>query len=266
MMTWRVLQYIRHSFHQRHRKGHGIHSPYIFEFVNGVLFNGRGKQVPMQVHRVHASMRKDCTLIPVEGPAGFGAGSKFGPRSDTLSISSFVKKSSVSRKYGALLYRISDWFAPEVIVELGGGLGISAMYLAAGSPGARMMSVEGRKMRAVIAKQVLHRSKLNHVEIIEGDIERILPDLLPRISARLLAFLDGNHRYRPTIGYVRNLMDAAGDEAVIILDDIYWSREMHEAWKELLNWPEVRVSIDLFHMGVLLLRRDLAKERLKIKF
>ena len=51
-----------------------------------------------------------------------------------------------------------------------------------------------------------------------------------------------------------------------IMDDIYWSRDMHKAWKEIISWPEVRVSVDLFHMGILLLRRDLHKREIKIKF
>ncbi len=38
-MIWRIFKYIEHLFYRRHRKGHGIHSPYLFEFVNGVLFN-----------------------------------------------------------------------------------------------------------------------------------------------------------------------------------------------------------------------------------
>ena len=50
------------------------------------------------------------------------------------------------------------------------------------------------------------------------------------------------------------------------MDDIYWSKGMQRAWKEVIAWLEVRVSIDLFYMGILLLRRDMAKEHLKIKF
>ena len=50
------------------------------------------------------------------------------------------------------------------------------------------------------------------------------------------------------------------------MDDIYWSRGMQRAWKEVSSWPEVQVSIDLFHMGVLLLRKDLTKTKIKIKF
>ena len=58
-------------------------------------------------------------------------------------------------------------------------------------------------------------------------------------------------------------MNHSGD---IIMDDIYWSKEMYLAWKEVISWPEVRVSIDLYRLGILLLRKDLNKAHVKIKF
>jgi hypothetical protein len=83
---------------------------------------------------------------------------------------------------------------------------------------------------------------------------------------RLLAFVDGNHRYDPTLGYIRKLVEAAGEEAVIVVDDIYWSKGMLRAWRQVASWPGIRVDIDLFRMGILLLRKDLPKRALKIKF
>ncbi len=52
----------------------------------------------------------------------------------------------------------------------------------------------------------------------------------------------------------------------MVIDDIYWSREMHRAWKKVSELPRSRVSIDLYRMGILLLRPDLQKKRLKINF
>lgn len=260
-MTWRILKYIAHLFYRRHRKGHGIHSPYVFEFVNGVLFNQKQWQVPVQIVRVHKVMRKDCSLIPRnESP-----GEPFNEE-DTRSISSFVKKASVSFKHGALLYRVSRWSKAESVVELGSGLGISTAYLRAGSPEASFHAVEGGRIRALLAAQTVYRSKLEKVHMHQGDIGEELPVIMEDVSGRLLAYVDGNHHYKPTVSYLELLVKHAGDEVIIIMDDIYWSKGMQKAWKEIISWPEVRVSIDLFQMGILLLRKDLAKAHLKIKF
>jgi len=265
IMAWRIFKFIQHLLYRKHRKGHGIHSPYQFEFVQEVIFNIRKVQVPEKVRQVHRVMRKDCSLIPTERVAGFGAGSG-AEVGETRTISSFVRKSSVSRKYGALLYRITRWFQPDVILETGTGLGISTIYLSAGYSDTPLHTIEGSAVRARIAEHVIKRSGLNRVSVHGGDLDQELTGLLPSLEGRMVVFLDANHQYEPTIRYTRLLLEKLEEEAVVVMDDIYWSRGMYRAWKEVIAWPEVRVSIDLFHMGILLLRKDLDKTHLKIKF
>ena len=170
-----------------------------------------------------------------------------------------------------MLYRISAWFKPDMIIELGTGLGVSALYLGKGSPGIPVHTIEGNQDRALYASAVFRECGLEHVEVHVGDMDRELDGIIrdsigSSREKRILAFVDGNHRYEPTTRYVRKLVEAAGEEAVVVLDDIYWSRGMCRAWKEIIAWPEVRTSIDLFHMGILLMRRDLNKAHVKIKF
>jgi len=233
--------------------------------VHEVVFNQRHNEIPEVVERVHRSMRKDCSVLPTDDEASYGAGTKT-HSSDTQSISSIVKKSSVNRKYGALLYRITRWFNPDMILELGTGLGISGMYLSAGNPETALHTVEGSRIRTVISKQVFKRCKLSNVKIHCGELDEELEGLLRELPGRYVAFVDANHRYGPTVGYVRSILAKAGDEAIIILDDIYWSKGMNKAWKEIIEWTEVHVSIDLFYMGIILLRKDIHKARMKIKF
>ena len=90
--------------------------------------------------------------------------------------------------------------------------------------------------------------------------------MLPNLPDRLLVFMDANHRYEPTIRNMRSLLSAVKEDALILMDDIYWSPDMNRAWKEVISWPKVRVSIDLFQMGILLLRKDLSKADVKISF
>ena len=182
------------------------------------------------------------------------------------SANEFVRRSSVSEKYGLLLFRISRWFRPEMIIELGTGVGISTMYLHSGSPDTPLHSIEGDKDRAAQAAQLICRVCPGPVSIHWGRMDEKLEDIFPLLPERFIAFVDGNHHYEPTLDYVRKLLDRAGDEAIIIMDDIYWSRGMQRAWKEIQAWPEIGVSIDLFHLGVLLLRKDLPKTEIKIKF
>lgn len=238
-MIWRVCKYIEHLFYMKHRKGHGIHSPYLFEFVNGVLFNGEGVELPPLIWNEHRRLR-------AENP--------------------FVRRSSVKRKYGFLLYRITRWFHPEMIIELGTGVGISTIYLSSGSPETPLHSIEQSRERAELAEQLVKKCCPAPISIHPGGMEEKLGDILPLIPRRFVAFVDGNHHYKPTVTYVDQLIERAGDNAIIVMDDIYWSRGMQRAWKDVITRKEVQVSMDLFHMGILLIGKELQKKNFKIKF
>lgn len=261
-MAWRILQYLEHLFYLRHRHGRGIHSPCLFQLVHEVVFNAAGMEVPDGITKLHRALLADQTLIPALSPGEQSAVS----RGENRTVRSFARGSSVSRKYGSLLYRICRWFGPEMVLELGTGMGISTLYLAAGSPGIPLHTIEGSSHRADYSEELIKRSGLQGVKVHRGLFEEKLTELHPILKGRFVAFVDGHHSYDPTLRYIRFLVGIAGEEAVVIMDDIHWSREMHRAWKEIISWPETRVSVDLFHMGILLLRRDLQKASVKIKF
>jgi len=54
--------------------------------------------------------------------------------------------------------------------------------------------------------------------------------------------------------------------ACIIFDDIYWSEGMQQAWTEICARPEVTLSLDLFHMGVVFFNPGLTKEHYYIRY
>ena len=238
-MVWRIISYIKHLFFIRHRHGHGIHSPYLFEFVNGVLFNALEIQAPETIMEEHRKLRADHA---------------------------FIRRSSVSVRYGFLLYRISKWFPAEMIVELGTGMGISSLYLSSGAPQVPLHTIEHDLNRAAFASDLANRFCPGTVTVHRGEMDEMLEVVLDLLPPCFIAFVDGNHHFEPTVTYVRRLLEKAGNEAVIVMDDIYWSRGMQQAWKKIISWPEVQVSLDLFHMGLLLIRKDLVKTKIKIKF
>jgi len=249
IMGWRIFKYIQHLFYRKHRKGHGIHSPYLFQFVNGVVFNGDRVDVPAEILRAHTDLRKERRFMSAAQAV--------------RTIRSFVRSSSVNQTQGALLFRIARWLNPEMILELGTGLGVSTLYLASGL--FNVHTIEGDPARALFSQQLFKRLGLNGVNVHCGEVDEKMKELAAKLPGRFLAFVDANHKYEPTLRYLRLLINATGEESVIVLDDIYWSRGMFRAWNEVITWPEVRVSIDLFYMGILLLRRDLYKSHLKIK-
>ena len=79
------------------------------------------------------------------------------------------------------------------------------------------------------------------------------------------AFIDGNHRKAPTLNYTNQIIKKSHSNSILILDDIYWSSEMNDAWEELKNHPQVTLSIDIFHKGFLFFRKGIEKQHFYLR-
>ena len=73
-----------------------------------------------------------------------------------------------------------------------------------------------------------------------------------------LVFFDGNHQKEATIKYFTICLAKAHENSVFIIDDIYWSEGMQEAWNEIKNHAQVTVTIDLFFLGIVFFRKEQA--------
>ena len=69
-----------------------------------------------------------------------------------------------------------------------------------------------------------------------------------------------------TLEYFNLCLKKIHNETVFVFDDIHWSEEMEEAWNEIKNHSKVRVSVDLFRMGLIFFRKELSYENYVIKF
>ncbi|MDR9458281.1 MAG: class I SAM-dependent methyltransferase [Salegentibacter sp.] len=75
-----------------------------------------------------------------------------------------------------------------------------------------------------------------------------------------LIYFDGHHTKEATLKYFELLLPTAHNDSVFVFDDIHWSRGMEEAWDIIKKHPEVRVSIDTFHLGLIFFRKEQVKQ------
>ncbi len=256
------LKYLRHRIVSGHQNGHGIHSPYLYDLVRNVLFNKARTEVPEELLLWHRRLSHCKTNLEIYDQ---GAGSRI-TTAKRRSVSSLVKHASITARQGALLYRLCRWYRPELVLEFGSGLGISAAYLAAGSGNARIITVEGSPEKHAYAVENFPAGLSCRVHFVQGSFEDHFEMMLNRAGERTIIFIDGDHSYRPTVDKVRSFLDKEPQEAMIILDDIYWSADMERAWKECIQNERVDVSLDLFHFGILIRRPAIARQHLMINF
>lgn len=160
-----------------------------------------------------------------------------------------------------LYYFLATLSGAENILEIGANLGISGQYFLAalkGRPGSKFVTMEGVPRLCAIASERF--SELapgeGRFEVIQGLYDDTLSAVVDSGLKFGLVFIDGNHRYEPTVQYFNFLKNNYSDPAILIFDDIHLSAGMERAWMEIKKAPEVVCSVDLFKLGIIVFEKS----------
>lgn len=257
-------KYLNYYLHASNGKGHGMHSPFVFDFIQNVLNNKKHFEHPEEIELLRSALLTDKREITLQD---LGAGSRSGTTSSVKKVSSIARTSLKPPKYSQLLYRLTKHYKPHTILELGSSLGISTAYMAKANPTADVTTIEGSEQVRELALENFEKLKISNISSILGNFDDVLQITIDNKKTIDLAYIDGNHRYYPTINYFRALLKKAGNNSIFIFDDIYWSDEMEKAWNEIKQHPEVQYTIDIFFLGFVFFNKEFKiKQEFKIRF
>lgn len=260
--TLQIAQkYIQYYLTASNGKGHGIHSPFVFDFINHVLLKKVDKQYATPIETLRKSLNKDKRWLTLQD---FGAGSAIAP-SKRRTVGSIARNSLKQKKYAQLLHKLVQYYQPNTIIELGSALGLTTAYLASAQNNAKVITMEGASEVAAIAKEVFNTLHFNHIEMIEGNFDETLPTLLHQFAQEKkevdFAFIDGNHRKKPTIQYFQQILPFTHNESIMVFDDIHWSKGMESAWEFIKNEQQVTLTIDLFFIGIVFFKKEIKEKQ-----
>ncbi len=243
--------------------GHGIHSPFVFDLVKNVLNDKRDFYAFSPIESMREQLKLDQTILQVDD---LGAGSAVS-KSNQRSVSQIARHSLKSKKLAQFLFRMVNYYQPQIIVELGTSFGLSTAYMAAANPNANVFTIEGSPAIAAVAKKNFEKLNLYNTRLLEGGFDAILSSLLQHIKRVDFAFIDGNHRLDPTMRYFELLLKYSSENTILVFDDIHWSEEMELAWRKIQDHPTVMCTVDLFFLGLVFLRKDFkVKQNFVIRF
>jgi predicted O-methyltransferase YrrM len=258
-----AVRYFKHLLIATNGKGHGVHSPFVFDFITKILNDKTFYSEYEKVEALRNRLLNDSTVLQVED---FGAGSVI-DKKNKRSVSSIAKNAAKPKKFGQLLFRMIKYYQPKTILELGTSLGITTSYISFAKPDARLKTMEGSREIAEAAKRNFKSLDIRNIEIIEGNFDNILSSVVRGLSTFDFAFIDGNHRKEPTERYFKELLAKTNNDSILVFDDIHWSGEMEAAWKTIKNNAAVTCSIDLFFIGIVFFRKEFKeKQHFVIRF
>ena len=252
-----AIKYFNYWITASNGKGHGMHSPFVYEFIAKILNDKTGYPEYERVEALRNQLLNDNRILEVKD---FGAGSVIDKKSKR-SVSSIAKNAAKPKKFGQLLFRMIKYYRPARILELGTSLGITTSYLSFAKADARLITMEGSKEIANIAKRNFKNLEIRNVEIIEGNFDKTLSSVVRGLSTVDFAFIDGNHRKEPTERYFNELLAKINNDSILVFDDIHWSGEMESAWETIKNDAAVKCSIDLFFIGIIFFRKEFKEKQ-----
>ena len=238
---------------------HGVHSPFVYDLVTK-CFNDKRKHPEYELLKSHRqALRSDPSTFEMKD---FGQGSRVF-KGNARKVSAVVKNAGMRKKRQKLLFRLAKYFKSENILELGTSLGLGTVALSVSNEFAAINTVEGCTNTLKKAQEYFEKFNLHNIEIHQ----KLFSDFLSENTSEKfdLIFIDGDHNGERTLLYFNSLLKNIHNDSVIIFDDIYWSKEMTEAWQKIIADENVTVSIDTFQWGMVFFRKEQPKQHFVVR-
>lgn len=235
-------------------------SSFIIEFIKKSFRTQPKKKLIKKIIDYKQQLLKKPNSIDV---IDFGAGSSIFS-SNNRRVSKIARVAGISTKRAKLLLSLTNNLQPKNVLEIGTSLGIATSALSLGYKSSKITTLEGCPETAKIAQQQFNEFDLNNINLIIGSFKNTLPKTIENTSYDLIYF-DGNHQKEATLEYFNLCLRTINNNSVFIFDDIYWSKEMQEAWKNIKQHPKVTSTIDTFQWGIVFFRKELEKKHYTIR-
>lgn len=246
--TYPLKKYIQYLL--KAKDEHSIHSPFVFKLYTEVITDKNRFYAFDELDKVRKQLLHNQQTIEV---IDLGAGSK--KMNNTRKVADIAKYSVAKKKYSELLFRLTNFFKPETVLELGTSLGLSNLYMAHAVPKANIISIEGCPNTYAFAKQLITNSGVKNVELINASFDDAFENNL-KDKIFDVVYIDGNHTHEATIKYFHFLLKSTNENSLLIFDDIYWTVGMTKAWEEIKAHPTVTLTMDLYKVGLVFFRKE----------
>lgn len=155
--------------------------------------------------------------------------------------------------WSLILFKLIRQFKPQIGIEMGTGIGISAAYQAAAqvlNGAGKLITMEGSESIVDLAKQNFVNLNLNNISVVTGKFSDTLETVLKENHQIDYVFVDGHHDEEATWKYFQQILPYLSPNALIVFDDISWSDGMKRVWDKIKEDENCIISVDLKMMGV----------------
>ena len=209
--------------------GHGVHSPFVFDLITTVIEEHNDYYCYEQLQTIHMQVlhRKDERV--------------YGTRKRP--IKKTYKKYGLTSSELKLLFRLANRIQPKTMLVVGSNFGLTPLYLTAYSSDFSCVVIEPDPVTAMIANEYINKYATASIEVlpclddIPENLDFIFWDIRPFNNNLLIQTFE-------------RFMLHVHEMSVLVIAGINMSSNCRKTWKTICTHPQVTVTIDLCHLGI----------------
>jgi len=228
----------------RYRKGYGVHSPFIYNLITKVI----EEKTPYYFFDDIENFRKE--LLSRENL-----------------LKTLTARETQHKNYGALLFRLVNFFKRRNVLQIGSSTGVMSLYMALPLRNScECYALEERPGLLESVRTFAENCSLKNLHLLEGVYAEILQRLKPENDSFDFIFINTKGDSEKTSEALRLVETFINENTVMVIDNIRHDKTMKKIWKDLKNRPDVGLTIDLFSLGLVFFNTQLHKQNHKNYF
>lgn len=231
-----------------YRKGHGVHSPFVYNLITKVIEERCLYYRFQDIELLRKQLLHKEEVIAKQ------------------TIAAIVKREAIKPKHGALLFRLTNYFRPEKILQIGSSMGLSTLYLSSYKPGLTCISLEDTPEYASISQWVYEKGARTSIDLRIGDYKQLLPGILEEMDTLDFVFFKLRKKQEEELRIFQECLHYITDQTVFVFEGIRTSRRMRDCWKQVCAHEKTTVCLDLFSMGIVFFNPKLHKRVYNVYF
>jgi len=238
----------------RHRGGHGIHSPSLYRLITTVIEDKR--ELPDYLALKGLKKTAIQLLRNSSDPSLPELFEKF--NLPVTKPRKLYRKVEMPFKFTKVVFRLIRELKPVTVINYGATLGVNLSAAAMAQNQGSLYQVTNAPENRLFCEKLFTNSDPNNIQWINNQAE----------SSVNAEFSMINYPDQPqlTASAIYKSLSSCGENNILIVRGIHSSAEMEAVWHELTASNTVRVSLDLFEIGIVLLSKKLQKENFIYRF
>ena len=248
-----ITPWYQQNFHRRFRKGsrkgHGIHSPFMFDFITNIVENPHSFYAFEELGKSLKILYKYKEAIEVTE-----WGLDFGLEKGIYPGGTVAGRTELGEKAGELIFRIINKFSCRKIVHYGPTLGINLLYLAKVDQRNRIQLIAQKKECRKISDPILQKNSISDFVEMSEQLKRPIDKSID------LALINFPQSATQTSQAMESVLPHCKEGSIVVIRGINTNKTMANWWKEFKSNQKNGVTLDLNIIGLYFLRSDLQNQ------